>query len=57
MRISHIVTLSLGSNVLAVTRRNTFQPANASNGTAPQAKRYIIEFEQVKYLNVLPSQK
>ncbi|KAF3763590.1 subtilisin-like protein [Cryphonectria parasitica EP155] len=47
MKVPHLLLLSLGSvNVLAVSRRSTFQPANASNGTAPQAKRYIIEFKQ-----------
>lgn len=37
----------LSGSVAATTRRAVSQLANSANGTAPQPKRYIIEFEAV----------
>lgn len=48
MYLSHLLLVaSLSSLVVARTRRNTFQPITTTNSTAPQAKRYIIEFQAV----------
>lgn len=48
MRASPVLLgLSLSSSALGLSRRNTLQRPNTSNGTAPQPKRYIIEFEPV----------
>lgn len=37
----------LSGSVDALTRRAVSQLASTANGTAPQPKRYIIEFEAV----------
>lgn len=45
---SVLLSLSLGTTALVgLTNRNTLQPPNSANGTTPQAKRYIVEFEPV----------